>query len=125
MQNHYFISETDGSLHDTRDPNWSSNPLRPNYRRHHSRISSIADLKATLRAGPYAWPGGYPLYFITNDGAALSFDSARTEFSLIARSIEDNNNDGWRIVACDINYEDDSLYCDHTGDKIESAYGDD
>jgi hypothetical protein len=26
---------------------------------------------------PYAWPGGYPRYFITNDGAALSYNAAR------------------------------------------------
>jgi len=48
---HLFTVDT-GELYDTRDPNWSSSPLRPNYRRHHRTISSVADLKATLRAGP-------------------------------------------------------------------------
>jgi hypothetical protein len=29
---------------------------------------------------------------------------------------------GWRIVAYDVNWEDADLTCDHTGEKIESAY---
>ena len=28
-------------------------------------------------ANPYAWLGGYPRYFITSDGAALSFKTAQ------------------------------------------------
>jgi hypothetical protein len=32
---------------------------------------------------PYAWPGGYPRYFITNDGAALSYDAARENRRLL------------------------------------------
>lgn len=71
---------------------------------------------------PYAWPGGYPRFFITNEGAALSFKAALAEKALIVEAIKDNDNSGWRVVGCDINWEDDSLYCDHTGEKIESAY---
>lgn len=33
---------------------------------------TIDDLKAHLEADKYAWPGGYPLFFITSDGAARS-----------------------------------------------------
>jgi hypothetical protein len=33
----------------------------------------VSELKSILRAGPYAWPGGYPQYFIAGDGNALSF----------------------------------------------------
>lgn len=33
-------------------------------------------LKQALR-NKYAWPGGYPLYLITQDGEALSIDAAR------------------------------------------------
>ena len=29
------------------------------------------------------------------------------------------------IVAADINYEDSALYCDHCGDRIESAHAED
>lgn len=73
---------------------------------------------------PYAWPGGYPRYFITNDGAALSFDAARDNCHLIQQSISDGSNDGWTVIACDINWENSSLMCDHTSKHIESAYGD-
>ncbi len=125
MEKHFFISETDGALHDTRDANWASNPLRKNYRRSHREIKTVSDLKATLRAGDTAWPGGYPMFFITNDGAALSFESVRKEFRNVIDSIKNQRSDGWRVCAVEINYEDANLYCDHSGKRIESAYAED
>jgi len=86
-------------------------------------INTVKDLKQVLRNGPYAWPGGYPLYFITSDGAALSFQAVRENLRSVLWSIKNGVNDGWRVQAMDINYEDNELYCDHTGEKIESAYG--
>ena len=83
---------------------------------------SISDFRKDIRQ-PYAWPGGYPRYFITSDGAALSFAAAKTERRNILESIRDRSCDGWRIVACDINWEDTNLCCDHSGARIESAYG--
>jgi hypothetical protein len=71
---------------------------------------------------PYAWPGGYPRYFITSDGAALSFESARHNIDAVIDSIKENLDDGWQIVACDVNWEDADLYCEDTGKRIESAY---
>ena len=80
------------------------------------------DLKAQLRAGEYAWPGGYPLFFITTDGAALSFEATRANLRSVFDSMRNGIDDGWRIVGCDVNWEDASLFCDHTGKRIESAY---
>ena len=71
---------------------------------------------------PYAWPGGYPRYFITSDGAALSFKSALHNSHLIIDSIRENSNDGWQVVACEVNWEDSLLFCDDTGELIECAY---
>ena len=88
-------------------------------------INNTKDLKTAIRAGKYAWPGGYPVFFITSDGAALSFDAVKEEFKLILDSVKHNNNDGWRVIGSDINWEDNTLYCDHTGNKIESAYKED
>ena len=88
-------------------------------------IKTTKDLKTALRNGQWAWPGGYPLYFITSDGAALSFDAVRSEYRQVINAIRHRLNDGWRVVAVDINYDDSDLYCDHTGQRIESAYGDD
>lgn len=56
MQPHFFIDSCQGNLHDTRDPNWAKHPLRKNYARHHREIKTVADFKATLRGGQYAWP---------------------------------------------------------------------
>lgn len=95
---------------------------RDKYRFHFQAIETVAQLKATLRAGAYAWPGGYPLYLLTSDGETLSFDAARSEFRQIAYAIRHKLNDGWRVVACDVNYEDADMVCAHTGERIESAY---
>jgi hypothetical protein len=89
------------------------------------QINSISDFRAAMRNGQYAWPGGYPCYFITSDGAALSFDAARQERRNILESIATRSNDGWRVVGLDINWEDTDLYCEHTNNKIQSAYGED
>lgn len=87
------------------------------------KIKTLSDFRAAMRNGPYAWPGGYPLYFITNDGAALSFKAAKDNARSIIESIAHNARDGWRVVACDVNWEDDSLLCDATFEQIPSAYG--
>lgn len=120
---HLFIS-SDGNLYDTRVPDWyRSAPLRANFKCGHTEIASCADLKATLRYGQYAWPGGYPLYFMASDGGALSFEAVRDNLRQVMNAIQQRDNSGWRVVACDINWEDSSLVCDHTGKPIESAYG--
>ena len=85
-------------------------------------INSISDFRKAMRNGPYAWPGGYPCYFITIDGAALSFKAAKADRRLILEAIRDRDNSGWRVVALDINYENGDLVCDHTGEAIEAAY---
>ena len=89
---------------------------------HHSAINTSRDFLETLKAGPFAWPGGYPIFFIMSDGEPLSFNSAKTNAMLIARSICHKARDGWRVVACDVNYEDGSLFCCHSGERIEAAY---
>lgn len=82
---------------------------------------AIADFRRDIRQ-PYAWPGGYPRFFITQDGAALSFAAAKAQRRAILESLRDDVNDGWRVTACPVNWEDAELYCDHTGARIESAY---
>lgn len=120
MRTDGFFQSEDGNLYrDTKGL-----PLvRKDYARSFQTIDTGAQLRATLRAGRFTSLGGYPLYFITSDGAALSFESARENLSQVIRSIRDKSDDGWRIVACDINYEDNELMCDHSGEPIPSAYG--
>lgn len=122
----HLFSSSDGALYDTRALDWSkSNPLRRDFCQTHSRINTTAEFKATLRAGAFAWPGGYPLFLITSDCAAICFACARKERRNIFDSISNKSNDGWRVVATDINYEDSELTCDHCSKRIESAYGED
>lgn len=84
---------------------------------------TLLEIKKRLRAGPYAWPGGYPLYFVTSDGAALSFAAVRKEWrSIVWAHLTNSKQCGWHIAGADINWEDPELYCDHTNERIESAY---
>jgi len=78
-----------------------------------------------INDGPYTFPGAYPVFFITSDGAALSFDAAKDNADLVKDSIENHHNDGWRVIAVAVNYENPDLYCDHTSQRIESAYCED
>jgi len=122
MNDHFFIADS-GELFDTRIADWSRNPLRANYRKHHRSIESVADFKACLRAGRSTDLGGYPLYFVTNDGGAISFESAQKDFGTLAYEIQ--HSMGGRIIACDINYEDSDLVCSISDERIPSAYGED
>jgi hypothetical protein len=88
-------------------------------------INTTLDFKRALRAGPYVWPGGYPLYFICSDAEALCVSCAKQEARLVMQSIRDraDRGDGWNVIGQDVNWEDDSLYCAHCNAQIESAYG--
>lgn len=88
-------------------------------------INSISDFRRAIRNGPYAWPGGYPCYFVTSDGASLSWLAVQNNRRAILEAIAGKLSDGWRVIGMDINWEDSALYCDDTGERIESAYAED
>lgn len=69
----------------------------------------------------WAWPGGYPIYYVCADDGILCSKCANENIELTA---SDDSDKQWRIVDGDINYEDDQLWCDHCNSQIESAYGD-
>ena len=87
-----------------------------------SEILRIRAAKEYIRA-PYAWPGGYPLAAITADGACLCAECVKKEWRQICAESFDNTNCGFRISGVGVNWENDDLYCDHCGKKMESAYG--
>lgn len=70
-------------------------------------------------AHPYAWPGGYPRFAITTDGAALCPSCCQSERISIGTT---SGNDGWCVTALGVNWEDPDLLCDHCSTLIESAY---
>lgn len=110
----------EGDLFDNRKVGFI--PVRKRYQWAFSRINSLSQVKATLRSGAYAWPGGYPLFLITSDGAALCFECARKEFRQIVWDYLNKCATGWKVEACEVNYEDPELYCDHCSQRIETAY---
>jgi len=86
-------------------------------------IQTVSEFRAAMRQGPYAWPGGYPLFFITEAGDALSYEAVHAERRLVLEAVagRDNSN-GWRVIGLEVNWEDSALVCAHTGKAIESAY---
>ncbi len=123
LPDHLFCG-SDGNLYDTRVHAWSTvEPLRKNYKRTFSTICNASELKATLRAGSHAWPGGYPMFLVLSDGEALSYEGARQNLRDLYSAIKDNSDNGWRVIGVGVNYEDQELFCAHTGEKIEAAYG--
>jgi len=88
-------------------------------------LAKMRQFKAMLKNGKYTSLGCYPLFLITKDCAALCHDCAVSEKHLIYDAIRDNCDNGWLVVAQDINWEDSTLYCDHCNNRIESAYAED
>jgi len=93
--------------------------VRKDVARHYRQIDSINKLKASLRAGEYTFPGGYRLFFITDDGCALSFSAVLDNLQSIYYSMMHGFNDGWNIVGIGSTAEcEDEVFCDHTGEEI-------
>lgn len=65
----------------------------------------------------YAWPGGYPVYYVTTDGAGLC-PTCATQHG----TEKDGSHSGWELEGADINWEDPELFCDHCNTRIPSAY---
>ena len=82
-----------------------------------SRSLSLADRLSQQR---YSWPGGYPMFAVTDDGGSLCHQCCRDERLVIATT---TGTDGWCVKALAVNWEDPELFCDHCSDLIESAYG--
>jgi hypothetical protein len=71
------------------------------------------------RLSKWAWPGGYPLFYLDGQNSLLCPDCAR-------KSDEDPDEvPGFKPVACDANWEDPDLFCDNCSTRIESAYVED
>ena len=76
-------------------------------------MSKIDEIKAENngKLPDFAWPGGYPMYYINDRGEAFCPDCA--------------NKGGHDEVNGEANWENTDLYCDDCGKRIESAYGED
>ena len=89
------------------------------------RPESLARDEAPLRADAlprlddgtlarFAWPGMYPLYYISRDGDTWCATCARAVDNTTARTEPPRD--------ADVNWENPALYCDGCNERIESAY---
>lgn len=83
---------------------------------------SVKKFREILKNGPFAWPGGYPLFGISKDCNAICFDCMEKERERIEKACLLHNDNSWEIIAVEINYEDNLLFCDCCSNRIESAY---
>lgn len=91
-------------------------------------ITSLQGLSNVLNHGPYAWPGGYPKFFVMQDGETCCFECIKdNRIEVFAAAPEGPGEERspdpqWWTVAVYINWEDPSIYCAHCDGPIESAY---
>lgn len=85
-------------------------------------VGTVAWFIGTIRSGKFTDGAGYPKFWLLSDGENLGFQAVKNNCRRIARSIRTNSNDGWRVVGCDINWEDQDMVCDETGERIPPAY---
>lgn len=88
-------------------------------------IQNVTHLKQHFhkgRANAYAWPGGYPLFYLCADGETLCPTCVTKERKRIFRATRDKDERDWTIVGVDVNWEDGALYCAHCSEHIPSAY---
>jgi hypothetical protein len=125
MMSHHakFMVFSDGSL-GIANPFAPMHIVREVFSRHFREIETGLQLRATLRAGSTTDLGGYPLYFVVDDGEALCFKCVRSELRQITSAIRAGTSDrgGWRVIGCDVNYEDPDLTCAHCNERIRSTY---
>ena len=88
------------------------------------KINDTKELKQALRDGPYAWPGGYPTFFLAADGEPLCHTCVKRYFKQVIYEIyRPRAGDMFRVIGQEINYEDEHLHCAHCEEQIQSAYG--
>lgn len=66
----------------------------------------------------FAWPGGYPIYYLAKDNGVLCPKCAN-DFKP-----ERDTEEQLKPVAWDVYWEGPVMQCEHCGVEIESAYGD-
>ncbi len=69
---------------------------------------------------PYAWPGGYQINAIMDDGEYMCHECATTNGEVH----EGGDADGWRIDGFDVYWEGPTAYCCHCNKELPSEYGD-
>jgi hypothetical protein len=78
------------------------------------------ETRLSIAQNPYAWPGGYERFGITDDGGVLCYRCCRDEADCIDDAYP---NDGWNIVAESHCAETDSrVQCDHCEHLVQDDW---
>jgi hypothetical protein len=75
-----------------------------------------------VRRERYAWPGGYALALVLEDGACLCPACTAAEWAQISFSHRHHLRDGWRPAGLEIcEAPEEDVTCDHCGATIAEA----
>tara|TARA_Y100000031_G_scaffold153640_1_gene199374 strand:- start:306 stop:578 length:273 start_codon:yes stop_codon:yes gene_type:complete len=61
-------------------------------------ITTQRKLGEMLRYGRWAFPGGYEVFYVTDDGEVLCYPCVKKDIEAVLDSVRNEINDGWRIV---------------------------
>lgn len=78
-------------------------------------------LKRFIRS-PFAFPGGYTLIAVMDDGECLCHECTRDNFREILHCTKHQERIGWNFKDVTINWEDPSLYCAHCDGPLTPEY---
>lgn len=121
MSAHHFCG-SDGTLYDTRAPDWSERPpLRSIYRRVFTHIRTGVELRATLRAMPHLLHDGDDVALLLDDGEVFCEQCARDCIGSMLYSLRHGLYDGWRPIGLSVCYGGESEVgdiCAHCGRQL-------
>lgn len=86
------------------------------------RVRSRLNLEVNREPLPsFAWPGGYPIYYVMRDCEVVCPACANKLIREIDFAMKHRDNKAMEIDAMSVNYEDD-LQCVECHEQIPSAY---
>ena len=88
------------------------------------KSSSIKTAIRTAASG-YAWPGGYPVFLLMRDGGTICPDCVRKMYRTLLRDTLTSYGPSFEVDSAQVNWEDNTLFCDNCGHWIEPAYSND
>ena len=71
-----------------------------------------------VRREKFAWPGGYAMALVVNDGECLCPKCVAENFAQISFAHRQKQNDGWRPVGYEIMEGGETETCAHCGNEI-------
>ena len=76
---------------------------------------SLPERDSNGKLPAFAWPGGYPLYYLTKDNCVLC--------AMCATASLNDDIPSFRACAYGVHWEGEAMHCEDCNAEIESAYG--